>query len=119
MFLSCVGVVNILCSKAVLLFLTITAASIFRVAGTDAASNVVAIGHLPEATADDTIAIGVGTNNEDSIVTTSSKQSVASPVGIPQGPTINPIGHYDQKAQRSYADVVRDNRSTHSIELIK
>ena len=61
----------------------------------------------------------VGANNEDSIVTTSSKQSVASPVGIPQGPTINPIGHYDQKAQRSYADVVRDNRSTHSIELIK
>ena len=61
----------------------------------------------------------VGTNNEDSIVTTSSKQSVASPVGIPQGPAINPIGHYDQKAQRSYADVVRNNRSTHSIELIK
>ena len=61
----------------------------------------------------------VGTNNEDSIVTTSSKQSVASTVGIPQGPTVNPIGHYDQKAQRSYADVVRDNRSTHSIELIK
>ena len=24
-----------------------------------------------------------------------------------------------QKAQKSYADVVRDNRSTHSIELIK
>ena len=61
----------------------------------------------------------VGTNNEDSIVTTSSRQSVASTVGIPQGPTVNPIGHYDQKAQRSYADVVHDNRSTHSIELIK
>ena len=40
-------------------------------------------------------------------------------VGIPQGPTINPAVRYDQKAQRSYADVVRDNRSTHSIELIK
>ena len=61
----------------------------------------------------------VGTNNEDSVATTSSKQSVAYSVGIPQGPTINPIGHYDQKAPRSYADVVRDNRSTHSIELIK
>ena len=60
----------------------------------------------------------VGTNNEDSNATP-SKQSVASAVGIPQGPTVNPIAPYDQKAQRSYADVVRDNRSTHSIELIK
>ena len=60
----------------------------------------------------------VGANNEDSNTTT-SKQSVASIVGIPQGPTINLIAGHDQKAQRSYADVVSDNRSTHSIELIK
>ena len=40
-------------------------------------------------------------------------------VGIPQGPTVNLIAGHDQKAQRSYADVVSDNRSTHSIELIK
>ena len=62
--------------------------------------------------------VNVGTNNEDSNATP-SKQSVASTVGIPQGPTVNPIAPYDQKAQRSHADVVRDNRSTHSIELIK
>ena len=56
----------------------------------------------------------VGANNEHSDAT-----SVASTTGgIPQGPTINPVVRYDQKAQRSYADVVRDNRSTHSIELI-
>ena len=64
----------------------------------------------------------VGANNEDSDSTT-LKQSVASVIGIPQGPTVNLIaGHdqnADQKAQRSYADVVSDNRSTHSIELIK
>ena len=60
----------------------------------------------------------VGANNEDSNTTT-SKQSVASIVGIPQGPTVNLIAGHDQKAQRSYADVVSDNRSTHSIELIK
>ena len=59
----------------------------------------------------------VGTNSKDDNAT-SSKQLVATADGIPQGPTINLIDPYDQKAQRSYADVVRDNRSTHSIELI-
>ena len=81
------------------------------------------VAHLPVVDVDDATAaancVSVGTNNEDSIVTMSSRQLVASTVGIPQGPTVNPIGHYDQKAQRSYPDVVRDNRSTHSIELIK
>ena len=62
----------------------------------------------------DVLAPVVGANNEDSNAT-----AVASTVGIPQGPTINPAVPYGQKAQRSYADVVRDNRSTHSIELIK
>ena len=47
------------------------------------------------------------------------EQAVATVGGIPQGPTINLIKTYNQKAQRSYADVVRDNQPTHSIELIK
>ena len=47
------------------------------------------------------------------------EQVVVTVEGIPQGPTINLVETYDQKAQRSYADVVRDNQSTHSIELIK
>ena len=44
---------------------------------------------------------------------------------IPQGPTFNQGSMANQakayypQAERSYADVVRDNRSTHSIELIK
>ena len=46
-------------------------------------------------------------------------QAGAAVKGIPQGPTVNQLTSYDQQAQRSYADVVRDNRSTHSIELIK
>ena len=45
---------------------------------------------------------------------------------IPQGPTFNPAKSgspdqaksHSQKAEKSYTDVVRDNRSTHSIELI-
>ena len=49
----------------------------------------------------------VGANSEDDNATP-SKQSVATVGVIP----------YDQDAQRSYADVVRDNRSAHSIELI-
>ena len=59
----------------------------------------------------------VGANSGDDN-TTPSKQSVATVDVIPQGPTINLIDCYDQEAQRSYADVVRNNRSTHSIELI-
>ena len=59
----------------------------------------------------------VGVNSEDNNATP-SKQSVATVDIIPQGPTINLIDPYDQEAQRSYADVVRDNRSAHSIELI-
>ena len=46
------------------------------------------------------------------------EQSVTTVDGIPQGPTNNLINPYDQKAQRSYVDVVCNNRSTHSIELI-
>ena len=59
----------------------------------------------------------VGANSEDDNATP-SKQSVATVGVIPQGPTINLIDPYDQEAQRPYADVVRDNRSAHSIELI-
>ena len=65
----------------------------------------------------------VGANSEDDNATP-SKQSVATVDVIPQGPTSNLIDPYDQEAQRSYtdhrsyADVVRDNRSAHSIELI-
>ena len=46
------------------------------------------------------------------------EQLVTTVDGIPQGPTNNLINPYDQKAQRSYADIVCNNRSTHSIELI-
>ena len=53
------------------------------------------------------------------------EQAVAAVGGIPQGPTFNqgPTSNqaeaYYPQAERSFADVVRDNRSTHSIELIK
>ena len=61
----------------------------------------------------------VGTNSEDANMTSpKEEQSVTTVDGIPQGPTNNLIKCYDQKAQRSYADVVCNNRSTHSIELI-
>ena len=50
------------------------------------------------------------TNSEDANADTS--QAVAVVGGIPQGPTFIQAG-------RSYADAVQDNRSTHSIELIK
>ena len=50
------------------------------------------------------------TNSEDANADVS--QAVAVVGGIPQGPTFIQAG-------RSYADVVQDNRSTHSIELIK
>ena len=36
-----------------------------------------------------------------------------------QGPMVNQAEAYYPQAKRSYADVVRNNRSTHSIELIK
>ena len=50
------------------------------------------------------------TNSEDA--NADASQAVAVVGGIPQGPTFIQAG-------RSYADVVQDNRSTHSIELIK
>ena len=50
----------------------------------------------------------VGANSEDDNATPSHK-SVATVNVIPQGPTNNLIGLYDQEAQRSYADVVHDN----------
>ena len=59
----------------------------------------------------------VGANSEDDNATPSQKP-VATVDVIRQGPTNNLIDPYDQEAQRSYADVVRDNRSAHSIELI-
>ena len=59
----------------------------------------------------------VGANSEDDNATP-SQTPVATVDIIPQGPTNNLIDPYDQEAQRSYADVVRDNRSAHSIELI-
>ena len=67
----------------------------------------------------------VGTNCEDG---TNSENGLVQPVReIPQGLTFNQAKScnpdqaesHSQKAQKSYADVVRDNRSTHSIELIK
>ena len=61
----------------------------------------------------------VGTNSEDANMTSpKEEQSVTTIDGIPQGPTNNLINPYYQKAQRSYADVACNNRSTHSIELI-
>ena len=59
----------------------------------------------------------VGANSED-VKATPSHTPVTTVDVIPQGPTNNLIGHYDQETQRSYADVVRNNRSAHSIELI-
>ena len=64
---------------------------------------------------DTTAAVGANSGDDN---TTPSKQSVVTVDVIPQGPTINLIDPYDQEAQRSYADVVRNSRSTHSIELI-
>ena len=64
----------------------------------------------------------VGTNSENGSVT--AQYSWAGE--IPQGPTFNPAKSgspdqaksHSQKAERSYVDVVRGNRPTHSIELI-
>ena len=39
--------------------------------------------------------------------------------GPSQGPMVNQAEAYYPQAKRSYADVVRNNQSTHSIELIK
>ena len=64
--------------------------------------------------------VGTNTNSENANMALSKQgQAGAAVKGIPQGPTVNQLTSYDQQAQRSYADVVRDNRSTHSIELIK
>ena len=61
----------------------------------------------------------VGANSEDAnMMSPKEEQSVTTIVGIPQGPTNNLINPYNQKTQRSYADVVCNNQSTHSIELI-
>ena len=59
----------------------------------------------------------VGANSEDDKATASQTRVTTADV-IPQGPTNNLITHHDQETQRSYADVVRNNRSAHSIELI-
>ena len=76
----------------------------------------------------------VGTTNSENANTIASlhvERAVATVGDIPQGPTFSqglsqgPMGNqteaYDPQAQakRSYADVTRNNRSTHSIELIK
>ena len=69
----------------------------------------------------------VGTNSENgnNAASLDDAQAVAAVLGIPQGPTFtqgsksNLAEAYSPQAERSYADVVRDNRSTHSIELIK
>ena len=68
----------------------------------------------------------VGTNCENGLVQPGNGL-VQPDRDIPQGLAFNQAksGSPDlaesnsQKAQKSYADVVRDNRSTHSIELIK
>ena len=52
----------------------------------------------------------VGTNSEDAnMMSPKEEQSVTTVDGIPQGPTNNLINPYDQKAQKSYADVVCNN----------
>ena len=69
----------------------------------------------------------VGTNSENgnNAASLDDAQAVAAVLGIPQGPTFTQGSKsdlaeaYSPQAERSYADVVRDNRSTHSIELIK
>ena len=69
----------------------------------------------------------VGTNSENgnNAASLDDAQAVAAVLGIPQGPTSiqgsksNLAEAYSPQAKRSYADVVRDNRPTHSIELIK
>ena len=80
----------------------------------------------------------VGTTNSENANTITSlnvEQVVATVGGIPQDPTSNqgstqgPTSNqgstsnqaepYYSQAKRSYADVVQDNQSTHSIELIK
>ena len=69
----------------------------------------------------------VGTNSENgnNAASLDDAQAVAAVLGIPQGPTSiqgsksNLAEAYSPQAERSYADVVRDNQSTHSIELIK
>ena len=71
--------------------------------------------------------LSVGTNSENgnNVASLDDAQAVAAVLGIPQGPTSiqgsksNLAEAYSPQAERSYADVVRDNRSTHSIELIK
>ena len=61
----------------------------------------------------------VGTNSEDANMTSPKEEQLVTTVdGIPQGPTNNLINPYDQKPQRSYTDVVCNNQSTHSVELI-
>ena len=73
----------------------------------------------PISSAIELLVTDVGTNSQDANMTSpKEEQSVTTVDGIPQGPTNNLINPYDQKAQRSYADVVYNNRSTHSIELI-
>ena len=59
----------------------------------------------------------VGANSEDGKATASHTR-VTNADRIPQGPTNTLSTHHDQETQRSYADVVRNNRSAHSIELI-
>ena len=59
----------------------------------------------------------VGANSEDDKATGSHTRVMNADV-IPQGPTNNLITHHDQETQRSYANVVRNNQSAHSIELI-
>ena len=69
----------------------------------------------------------VGTNSENgnNAASLDDAQAVAAVLGIPQGPTFTQGSKsdlaeaYSPQAERSYADVVRYNRSTHSIELIK
>ena len=63
------------------------------------------------------VGANIGANSEDGKATASHTR-VTNADRIPQGPTNNLITHHDQETQRSYADVVRNNRSAHSIELI-
>ena len=69
--------------------------------------------------------VGANSENGNNAASLDDAQAVAAVLGIPQGPTFTQGSKsdlaeaYSPQAERSYADVVRDNRSTHSIELIK
>ena len=72
--------------------------------------NILAFHRVREAIAAKFMAFYVGTNSEDANMTSPKvEQWVTTVDGIPQSPTNHMINLYDQKAQRSYADIVCNN----------